>query len=71
MKMRRAGSRWDVPAPKADCNPPLALKKGKLIIRIMKSAGSSKTPDITHAVLCSDWHSVLQLLPDFDKYLIR
>lgn len=71
MKLRDKRHEWEVPADSKDSNAPLVLKKGRCEIVIQKSKNSSKTPDITHAYLCSDWHSVLPLVDKFDKLLLE
>ena len=69
MKLRNKEHKWEVPADAKDSNAPLKLAKGKCEIIIQKSSISSKEPDVTHAYLCSDWHSVLPIVKDLDKLL--
>ena len=71
MKLRSTMHQWDVPAGEKDSNPPLVLKKGRCEIVLQPSRRSSKTPDVSAAYLCSDWHSVLPIVEKFDKLLLK
>jgi hypothetical protein len=62
LKLRSKHHDWDVPAGEKDCNPPLVLEKGKCKIVLQKSPRSSKTPNITQAYLCRNWHDLLPIL---------
>ena len=70
MKIRSKNHKWDVPSGAKD-NPPLVLAKGKREIILQKSPRSSMEPDITHAYLTPDWHSVLPIVDQLDKLLLR